>query len=1226
MKLKLQTITQALSPSLKAHRPERNDYENFAKKFEYYSSNLDKSESEENLKTHLMDLLKSVYGSEYLVEQQQRIDFVIRTGNKSCNAGVLFETKRDVNKSEMIRKNDINRKAFHELILHFMRERTQGNTDLKTLVISTEFEIYAFKAKDFERVFFKNTAFRKNFDMWSAGLKTDIKTEFFYNDIAAPFIKKSDVEIEATHVDLRALLKNQMAHRSEKDLLKLYKFLGPYHFLQRPLNNDSNSLNKEFYVELLHIIGLEEKKLGSKRIIQRLEGAKRNKGSLLENTIAQMQYKDALNSEELILKYGANVEERTFKVGLELCLTWVNRILFLKLLEAQVINFQAQEAEYKFLSLEMVSDFKDLSDLFFKVLAFSPADRPDSIKEKYNKVPYLNSSLFEPTSLENLFGVNELNNGFELPVYQRTVLKGSTGKKLKKTIGALEYIFKFLDSYDFGAASDADLKEENRTIINAAVLGLIFEKINGYQDGAIFTPGYVTMYMSKSVIEKVVLNAFKQSNSSWVINDLDDVKNHLTDRSKKGILQYNKVIDNLKICDPAVGSGHFLVSCLNEIIALKSRLGILADNEGNCLTEYSVYVDNDELITVDTKNDDVFSYRVFNNSVPKILQKVQETLFFEKRKIIENCLFGVDINPNSVKICQLRLWIELLKSSYYKDAGAGSLQTLPNIDINIKLGNSVLSRTTLDDSLSNTFRRSKVTVTEYKQLVRDYRSTRSKQEKQKLLERLESVKGAFQQDVLNSISKDLNVKISELKYQQAQAELFTSDMSSVQAKNNRLDKIATEIEKLSTKKTKLLNQKAFAAAFEWRFEFPEILDKKGNFEGFDIIIANPPYGVSVTKEARKHITKHLGKVPDFEIYYLFLNLGFMLLKKGGYFNQIIPNTVLFNHFAKSYRERILNDWAEISIDDLTQFNVFEGVVVRNVIISGKKSESKGSVQYKKTNEVLTPQEYLSSNMDSVSRNILMDNIKNWGLVFKLEPNTIKLVAKLRASPKKLTDYFDRVSQGLIPYDKYQGQSSKIIESRAYHSKISSDSNSPWLNGEDVRRYSVSWNEEDYIEYCDGLANPRKPEYFREPRVLVREITNPRIFAAFTNQELYNDPAVINILESKETEFSLEALLAILNSKLATFFHFNASPKATKGAFPKILVADIKDFPLPDFMNNPDTIKHLSSLAKAINEETKGKKNDKVLRGLDDKIDELVYTLYGLDASDKALIEQYIDHL
>ena len=191
MKLKLQTITQALSPSLKAHRPERNDFENFAKKFDHYSNNLDKSESEENLKTHLMDLLKSIYGSEYLVEQQQRIDFVVRTGNKSCNAGVLFETKRDVNKAEMIRKNDINRKAFHELILHFMRERTQGNTDLKTLVISTEFELYAFKAKDFERVFFKNTAFRNNFDMWSEGLKTDIKTEFFYNDIAAPFCPSS---------------------------------------------------------------------------------------------------------------------------------------------------------------------------------------------------------------------------------------------------------------------------------------------------------------------------------------------------------------------------------------------------------------------------------------------------------------------------------------------------------------------------------------------------------------------------------------------------------------------------------------------------------------------------------------------------------------------------------------------------------------------------------------------------------------------------------------------------------------------------------------------------------------------------------------------------------------------------------------------------------------------------------------------------------------------------
>ena len=141
----------------------------------------------------------------------------------------------------------------------------------------------------------------------------------------------------------------------------------------------------------------------------------------------------------------------------------------------------------------------------------------------------------------------------------------------------------------------------------------------------------------------------------------------------------------MKICDPAVGSGHFLVSALNEIIAVKSDLGILADKDGKRLREYAVSVENDELIV--TYDEHLFAY---NYKDPES-QRVQETLFHEKETIIENCLFGVDINPKSVAICRLRLWIELLKNAYYR-RGTDELETLPNIDINIKCGNSLVSR------------------------------------------------------------------------------------------------------------------------------------------------------------------------------------------------------------------------------------------------------------------------------------------------------------------------------------------------------------------------------------------------------------------------------------------------------------------------------------------------------------------------------------------------------
>jgi type II restriction/modification system DNA methylase subunit YeeA len=128
-----------------------------------------------------------------------------------------------------------------------------------------------------------------------------------------------------------------------------------------------------------------------------------------------------------------------------------------------------------------------------------------------------------------------------------------------------------------------------------------------------------------------------------------------------------------------------LVSALNELIAIKNDLGILVDKFGKKLKDYNIEVQNDELIITD-ENGELFEY----NPKIKESQRIQETLFHEKQTIIENCLFGVDINPNSVKICRLRLWIELLKNAYYKSEN--ELETLPNIDINIKNGNSLINR------------------------------------------------------------------------------------------------------------------------------------------------------------------------------------------------------------------------------------------------------------------------------------------------------------------------------------------------------------------------------------------------------------------------------------------------------------------------------------------------------------------------------------------------------
>jgi adenine-specific DNA-methyltransferase len=842
MHIQTKTIANSLSAALKASPVPREDFNNFKSRIVRYVERINSHEREENLKTHLMDFLKGTFKN-FSLEQQGTIDFVIRSGksNKSYPA-VLFEHKRSSNKAEMISKESLNKKAFHELILHFMRERSAGNTLIRKLIICSEDEFYIFDSSIFERLFYKNTTFKRSFDNWQHKRTTEHTTEFFYKEIAAPFIEASEDTISATHFSISPFFKTNIEDVLQKEIIRLYHILSPQYLLNAELPNDSNSLNQAFYEELLHIVGLKEHKDGSGKKIIRLNEKQRNSASLIENVISQLHYEDNFNSSITRETYGENTKERAFRIAIELCLTWINRLLFLKLLEGQLVKFHLGEASYRFLNSSSIGDYDDLRDLFFKVLAEKESDRPDAIKARYGKIPYLNSSLFQKTELEKMVGIESLNAGLKMPYFNKTIMKDDQSKRLTGDVQTLDYLFGFLDAYDFGAVSGGDVRENSKTIINASVLGLIFEKINGYKEGAIFTPGYITMFMSREVIEKTVIEAFASQNPTWEIQSIEDLKNYLLDyRSQKQILNHNKTIDDLKICDPAVGSGHFLVACLNELISLKSKLGILADKYGNRITEYDVFVDNDELIILKADSDEVFSYQIINDDIPSRLQNIQKTLFHEKQKIIENCLFGVDINPNSVRICQLRLWIELLKSAYYKDVADWQLETLPNIDINIKCGNSLLSRYSLDANLSTVFSRAGLTVAEYKTLIFDYKNTRDKVAKQRLQERISNIKQAFQDEALRTITQKINAEKDRLLQRKAQPDLLIFDEEEQEAQDAKTNEINIKLQKLEKSRAKAIQRKTFLSALEWRYEFPEVLDVQGNFKGFDIIIANPPY-------------------------------------------------------------------------------------------------------------------------------------------------------------------------------------------------------------------------------------------------------------------------------------------------------------------------------------------------------------------------------------------------
>ncbi len=561
---------KALNKAYLKVKPNRSEIECFKTNLSQLLDRMNDSESEEFHKNLVSDFLKDTYYKQnHFINTKGKNDLVIHNSNSaSGTVGVIIEAKKPTNKAEMLTKENINVKALQELVLYYLRERiTQKNIEVKHLIATNIYEWFIFDATLFDRLFAQNKNLVNQFIDFENGRLADTKTDFFYKQVAEPFIAEYKHDIEFTCLDIRDYEKplRNADKKDDNQLIALFKLLSPEHLLKLPFANDSNSLDKRFYGELLHIIGLTETKEGSKKLIQRNKEGERNTGSFLENAIIQLDSLDKISRLDNVSQFGANLQERLFNVALELSITWINRVLFLKLLEAQLITYHKGDKSYEFLRYDKIKDYDDLNSLFFQVLARRTNERNEDVKTLFAKVPYLNSSLFEPTEIEHttLF-ISNLRNDKTLPVYSQTVLKDSTGKKRSGTINPLEYLFEFLNAYDFTSEGSEEIQEDNKTLINASVLGLIFEKINGYKDGSFFTPGFITMYMCRETIRKAVVQKFNETNN-WNCTDINSLYDKIDDRNEA-----NNIINELKICDPAVGSGHFLVSALNEMIAIKA--------------------------------------------------------------------------------------------------------------------------------------------------------------------------------------------------------------------------------------------------------------------------------------------------------------------------------------------------------------------------------------------------------------------------------------------------------------------------------------------------------------------------------------------------------------------------------------------------------------------------------------------------------------------------------
>ena len=1269
MRLKTLSPKQALNKAYQRQKPFRNEFNIFKDNLLKLLNELNPKESEEHNKNYVAKFFQNSFYSGNLVNTSGKIDLAIYLGKDAkSKVGVIGEVKAPSEKNDMPVKDNLNVKAMHQVMLYYLRERIEEkNDDIKNIFITNGYEWFIFDAKLFEKLFHKNNELVKRYKSWAADKKVSSNTDHFYKEIASDFLNNLDAEIEFVHFDLRKYEKELKSKSGdERKLISLYKIFSKPFLLKEQFTNDSNSLDKSFYNELLYIIGLEEVKEGSKKLIRRKGEEKREPGSIIENTIEKLKSKDTLAYFEDAEKFGENNEEKLFNIALQLNITWINRILFLKLLEAQLVNYHQGNTDYKFLDTKVIAEYDDLDELFHEVLARKLDERSGTVREKFKKIPYLNSSLFERSELErNTISIDSLKDRFKIKVHPSTVLKDEKDNRFKGELSTLKYLLKFLDAYDFSTESTGEeIQEEGKSLINASVLGLIFEKINGYKEGSFFTPGFITMYMSRETLRRAVVQKFNDALKSSY-KDFDELKSEL-DRTKEGREKANEIINSLKVCDPAVGSGHFLVSVLNEIITIKSELGLLCYRDGSRVQNYSVEIENDELIITDVETEDIFKYHLNQKgNVIDELQKMQETIFHEKQTIIENCLFGVDINPNSVNICRLRLWIELLKHSYYtKKSGYRELETLPNIDINIKQGNSLISRFDLGDQV---FRKGDRTSLElYKINVKLYKNADDRDKRRELKDSIdrirERIKGIYV-DPLSEEKKKLRNMQKELDDLSTQINSFEDEK--LEEKKEKLEKKIDILEKKINQQEKE-NELIYRDAFEWRFEFPEVLDEEGNFEGFDVVIGNPPYiGFQELHNKEYYNPNYKVATGKYDIYVLFIELLTKISQGKSHNCLILPHKYLVADFGSGIRQLLSKLKFTNTVIHFGDEMVFEDATTYTCLTFF--SFGNKEINYAR----VSPKELqLNNKFSFISIKYELLDGKSWILT---SPKVSSILNKITNSGASVTKIFKGIYQGIVSGDndafylyncieKDDGHLygySKLLKTKI---KIEREICKPLLNGKNMDKWSNEFDMTYIIYpyyYQEGktqlysekkiqdsfpllytyfknnkerlskrgsikmkyknwfaLWNPRDIANMTVPKIMTPDVCFGTKMSIDANGTYFHNDTSYSLIKLDNIEVDYSFLLGVLNSTLIWFF-LTQTGNVIRGGYFRFKTNYLEPISIP--IHNKKVAIKVSQLVDQIL--TAKKDNPKAdTSALEREIDELVYKLYGLTEEEIRIVE------
>lgn len=487
------------------------------------------------------------------------------------------------------------------------------------------------------------------------------------------------------------------------------------------------------------------------------------------------------------------------------------------------------------------------------------------------KIPYLNGGLFEKDSIDRL--------DIDFPY------------------SYFKDLIDFFAMYNF--TIDENDPDDSEVGIDPEMLGHIFENLledDKKENGEFYTPKEIVQYMCRQSVIQYLKTHEPDEQYAESIEQL--INNGIVMpilQTKDVAFRFMKLLKEIKVCDPAIGSGAFPMGILYVLYYAIHNLQPHADPKGS-----------------------------FDST---------ET----KREIIQNNIFGVDIEQGAVDIARLRFWLALV-------VDAEEPQPLPNLDYKITCGNSILHRFSLDVPIENVFTEynknksddEKMSLSKYKEKVYKYTETSDHKEKDKFRHIIEQVKTAFRSNL--SDKELLKVKKIKTKIFNLETPLLFGERT--KEEKNEVKKLRKQLAQIEKEHEDIKNNKIYEHSFEWRFEFPALLNDEGDFMGFDIIIGNPPYGAKLSNIEKNLFKEYYSDVHmrTPETYCYFISLAFKLVNSNGIVSYIVPNNMLFQNENEKTRSLLLFSHQLIRAINLGD-NTFENADVPTCIFIAKSKRN-----------------------------------------------------------------------------------------------------------------------------------------------------------------------------------------------------------------------------------------------------------------------------------------------